>query len=189
MRNIGVISDTHGLLRQSAAAAMRGCDLIIHAGDVGSPAILEELGAIGPPMVAVRGNIDKGRWATKLSEREVVELDECRMLVLHDRNELDVDPQAAGIRAVIAGHSHRPSIETINGVLHFNPGSAGPRRFGLPVTVGWLTLGRGEPAAKIIDLGGERALPIRSANRLFQATARATRGVQQALRRPNGAPH
>lgn len=186
MRNIGVISDTHGLLRQSAAAAMRGCDLIIHAGDVGNPAILEELGAIAP-MVAVRGNIDKGRWATKLAEREVVELDECRMLVLHDRDELDIDPQAAGIRAVIAGHSHRPSIETRNGVLHFNPGSAGPRRFGLPVTVGWLTLGRGEPAAKIIDLGGERALPIRSANRLFQAMARATRGMRQALGRPNGA--
>jgi putative phosphoesterase len=176
MQNIGVISDTHGLLRPEAAAALRGCDLIVHAGDVGDPAILEELGAIAP-MVAVRGNIDKGGWATKLPEREVVELDDCRMLVLHNRDELDLDPRAAGFHAVIAGHSHRPSIETRNGVLHLNPGSAGPRRFRLPVTVGWITLMRGEPAAKIIDIGGERAMPIRSGNRLLQAMARATKGM------------
>ncbi|SDR56337.1 hypothetical protein SAMN05444161_6173 [Rhizobiales bacterium GAS191] len=160
MRIIGVISDTHGLLRRPALAALRGCNPIIHAGDVGDPTILEELRRLAP-VFAVRGNIDKGMWALKLPEREIVKVDDCLILVLHDRNELKLDPQAEGFHAVIAGHSHRPLMESRRGVLHFNPGSAGPRRFRLPVTVGRLTLSRGKLKATIIDIGGESAsLPL-----------------------------
>ncbi|SEF01073.1 hypothetical protein SAMN05519104_7716 [Rhizobiales bacterium GAS188] len=121
MRIIGVISDTHGLLRRPALAALRGCNPIIHASDVGDPAILEELRSLAP-VFAVRGNIDKGMWAKKLPEREIVKVDDCLTFVLHDRNELELDPQAEGFHAVIAGHSHRPLMESRRGVLHFNPG-------------------------------------------------------------------
>jgi putative phosphoesterase len=131
---IGVISDTHGLLRPEALQALRGSDLIIHAGDVGDPKILDELRAIAP-VKAVRGNIDTGEWAMSLPEYEVIEREGVSIYVLHDVNQLDLDPVAAGLQAIISGHSHKPAIHTQAGVLYLNPGSAGPRRFKLPITV------------------------------------------------------
>jgi putative phosphoesterase len=151
MQYIGVISDTHGLLRPQAAAALRGCPVIIHAGDVGRPEILDELRCIAP-VFAVRGNVDKGPWAMQLQETELVQIEDCWLYVLHDLNALDLDPLTAGFRAVITGHSHQPKIETKDGVLYFNPGSAGPRRFNLPVSVGRLTLSGGKLQAEIIHL-------------------------------------
>ncbi len=151
MQHIGVISDTHGLLRPQAVAALRGSPLIIHAGDVGRPEILDELRRIAP-VFAVRGNVDHGAWAMKLPETEIVQVEDRLLYVLHDLNALDLDPPTAGFRAVITGHSHLPKIETRNGVLYFNPGSAGPRRFKLPVSVGRLMLSGGELQAEIIHL-------------------------------------
>src|SRR5262245_24750745 len=127
---VGVISDTHGLVREQAAEALRGCDLIIHAGDVGDANVLEVLRAIAP-VVAVRGNNDKGAWAEALPTTEVVEVGDLYIYVLHELSELDLDPKGAGFAVVISGHSHRPSGERRNGVLYLNPGSAGPRRFTL----------------------------------------------------------
>jgi putative phosphoesterase len=134
---IGVISDTHGLLRPEAVAALRGVEHIIHAGDLGSREILEQLREIAP-LTAIRGNIDKQVWAQKLPATEVVEISSISIYVVHDLSQLDFRPRAAGFRVVIYGHSHVPKIETRDGVLYFNPGSAGPRRFKLPVTVGRL---------------------------------------------------
>jgi uncharacterized protein len=151
MPRIGVISDTHGLVRPQALRALAGADLIVHAGDVGAPAVLEALRAVAP-VVAVRGNNDRGAWAAVLSETEVVETDGRSLYVLHDLKELDVDPRAAGFAAVIAGHSHQPRIDRRDGVLYLNPGSAGPRRFRLPIAVAWLAI---EPAgvdAEIVQL-------------------------------------
>lgn len=133
-RVIGVISDTHGLLRPEAVAALKDSNLIVHAGDIGNPEILKELGKIAN-VVAVRGNADRGPWATVLPIAETVRLAEIDLYVLHDVGELDLDPRAAGFHAVISGHSHQPRIEHRNGVLFLNPGSAGPRRFALPVSV------------------------------------------------------
>jgi uncharacterized protein len=151
MQHIGVISDTHGLLRPQAVAALRGSPVIIHAGDVGRPEILDELRRVAP-VYAVRGNVDHGAWAMKLPETEIVQVEDRLLYVLHDLNALDLDPQTAGFRAVIAGHSHQPKIETRDGVLYFNPGSAGPRRFELPVSVGRLILSGGKLRAEIIHL-------------------------------------
>lgn len=148
---VGVISDTHGLLRPEALVALAGCELIIHAGDVGSPQILVGLRTVAP-VVAVRGNNDRDAWARTLPATEVVDLDGLSLYVLHDVNELDLDPRAAGFRAVIAGHSHRPRIEERNGVLFLNPGSAGPRRFTLPTTLARLRVHRGDLAARIVHL-------------------------------------
>lgn len=134
-RVLGVISDTHGLLRPEAAAALRGSDLIVHAGDIGSPDVLRDLHEIAP-VVAVRGNNDRGPWAEKIPLVETVEVGRALFYVLHDVNELDLDPRAAGFAAVIAGHSHQPRSEERDGVLYFNPGSAGPRRFRLPISIG-----------------------------------------------------
>ena len=131
---LGVISDTHGLLRPEALDALRGSDMIIHAGDVGKPEVIDRLGEVAPTHV-VRGNIDKGSWAAALPMTELVTLGKHRLFVLHDLSQLDVDPAAAGFAAVVFGHSHRPSIETRNGILFLNPGSAGPRRFKLPITI------------------------------------------------------
>lgn len=133
-RVVGVISDTHGLVRDEAVAALRDADLIVHAGDVGTPEVLEALRAIAP-VTAVRGNNDRGAWAASLPATAVVELEDSALYVLHDLAELDLDPRAAGFGAVIAGHSHRPVVEDRGGVLFVNPGSAGPRRFRLPVAV------------------------------------------------------
>jgi uncharacterized protein len=131
---VGVISDTHGLLRPGAVAALQGSKVIIHAGDVGDPSVLDELRRIAPTY-AVLGNVDVGAWAAKLPATETVEIGRQRLYMLHIIAELDVDPVAAGFAAVIYGHSHKPSIEWRDGVLYLNPGSAGPRRFSLPVTV------------------------------------------------------
>jgi len=136
---IGVISDTHGLLRPEAVDALRGVDRIVHAGDVGGPEVLAALGAVAP-VVAVRGNNDRGVWAAALPETAVVEAAGLELYVLHDVGALDLDPAAAGFRAVIAGHSHRPHEEERGGVLYFNPGSAGPRRFRLPIALGRLRI-------------------------------------------------
>ncbi|MBI4644068.1 MAG: metallophosphoesterase family protein [Deltaproteobacteria bacterium] len=134
---IGVISDTHGLLRPQAVAALKGVSLIIHAGDIGAPEILEHLGRIAP-VRAVRGNTDRGEWARALPLTEVVDAGGVHIYVLHDLHTLDLDPKAAGFAAVIFGHSHRPHLEGKNGVLFLNPGSAGPRRFTLPVSLAYL---------------------------------------------------
>jgi putative phosphoesterase len=136
---IGVISDTHGLLRPEAIEALRGSEHIIHAGDVGSPEILDKLSAIAP-VTAVRGNIDKAVWSRKLPETQVLELGGISIYVLHDLAQLDLNPQAAGFAVVVSGHSHIPQQETCDCVLYFNPGSAGPRRFKLPVSLGRLIL-------------------------------------------------
>ncbi len=152
MRHIGVISDTHGLLRPQALSALRGCDLIIHEGDIGNPQILEALARIAP-VFAVRGNTDRGAWAKALPPTQIVQLEPCSVYVLHDLDELDLDPVSAGLHAVICGHSHQPKIETKDDVLYFNPGSAGPRRFDLPISVGRLTLSGGRLRGRIIDLG------------------------------------
>lgn len=148
---VGVISDTHGLLRPEAFAALRGSDYIIHAGDVGDPAILDKLAEIAP-VTAVRGNVDHGAWAQKIPVTNVLEIGEVSIYVLHNLQELDVKPEAAKFAAVIYGHSHVPKQEIKNGVLYFNPGSAGPRRFKLPVSVGRLTIEGGKIKAKILSL-------------------------------------
>jgi len=150
-RYIGVISDTHGLLRRQAVAALQGCEPIIHAGDVGNPDVLDALRRIAP-VFAVRGNVDTGPWAGRLPDTEIVQVGGIRLYVLHDLHQLELDPQAAGVDAVIAGHSHQPKMETRQGILYFNPGSAGPRRFKLPVTVGRLTLTGGKLQPEIIVL-------------------------------------
>lgn len=138
---IGLISDTHGLLRSEAAEALAGCELIIHAGDVGRPEILANLREIAP-VVAVRGNVDKGEWASRLPVSAVVETPLARIYVLHDIKQLDLDPVSAGFGIVVSGHSHKAHREERSGVLFVNPGSAGPRRFRLPVTLARLHLGR-----------------------------------------------
>jgi hypothetical protein len=148
---IGVISDTHGLLRPEAVEALRGSDRIIHGGDVGSPEILDELRTIAP-VTAVRGNIDKGAWAQKLPESEVLEIGGVSIYVLHDLAQLDLKPRAAGFSVVVSGHSHVPKQERRDGVLYFNPGSAGPRRFKLPVSVGKLILEKGGVRGEIVTL-------------------------------------
>jgi uncharacterized protein len=148
---IGVISDTHGLLRPEAVAALRGSECIIHAGDVGAREILDELRAIAP-MTAVRGNIDKGASAGKLPESDVVEVGGVLIYVLHDLAQLDLNPEAAGFRVVVYGHSHVPKQEMRNGVLYFNPGSAGPRRFKLPVTLGRLVVRNDAVRGEIVPI-------------------------------------
>ncbi|HEY6993633.1 MAG TPA: metallophosphoesterase family protein, partial [Xanthobacteraceae bacterium] len=131
---VGAISDTHGLIRPQAVAALADCDLIIHAGDVGKPEVLERLGALAPTF-AVRGNIDTGDWTGRLPLTQTVAVGALRLFVLHEIAQLDLDPASAGFAAVVFGHSHRPSIAKRGGVLFLNPGSAGPRRFKLPITV------------------------------------------------------
>jgi putative phosphoesterase len=148
---IGVISDTHGLLRPEALQALRGSEHVIHAGDVGAPEILEQLATIAP-VTAIRGNVDRAAWARKLAETEVVELAGVSIYVLHDLAQLDLKPEAAGYKVVISGHSHVPKQETKNGVLYLNPGSAGPRRFKLPVSVARITINEGKIAAEILVL-------------------------------------
>ena len=148
---VGVISDTHGLLRPEALAALQGSDYIIHAGDVGDPAILDKLGEIAP-VTAVRGNVDHGAWAQKIPVTNVLEVGEVSIYVLHSIQELDVKPEAAKFAAVVYGHSHVPKSEMKNGVLYFNSGSAGPRRFKLPVSVGRLTIENGKIKAEILVL-------------------------------------
>ena len=149
---IGVISDTHGLLRSEALAALRGSERIIHAGDIGDPQILDKLAAIAP-LTAVRGNVDHGAWAQKIPATNVLEIGELSIYVLHRLQDLDLKPEAAKFAAVVYGHSHVPRQEMKNGVLYFNPGSAGPGRFKLPVSVGRLHLTNGKLESEIVKLG------------------------------------
>ena len=148
---VGVISDTHGLMRPQALDALAGSELILHAGDIGSPEVLEALRQISP-VVAVRGNNDKGPWAQELADAEIVEADGVFFYVLHDAAQLDLDPWAAGFGAVVSGHSHRPMVEERKGVLYLNPGSAGPRRFKLPITVARVEVGGGRVSTTIVQL-------------------------------------
>ena len=150
-KTIGLISDTHGLLRPQALSALEGSDLIIHAGDVGAPKILETLKTLAP-VFAVRGNVDTDPWALALPETEVVEMDRATLYVLHDVHALDLDPAAAGFHIVVSGHSHKPAGTEHGGVLFLNPGSAGPRRFDLPVTVALLRLDQNPWKIDFIDL-------------------------------------
>jgi hypothetical protein len=139
---IGVISDTHGLLRPEAGECLAGVAHIIHAGDIGRPEIIAGLRAIAP-VAAIKGNVDTADWAASYPDTLTVELGGRTIHVLHDLNELKLDPAAEGINVVVSGHSHRPRIETVDGVLYLNPGSAGPRRFSLPITVATLELTKG----------------------------------------------
>ena len=150
-RALGVIADTHGLLRPEAVEALRGVDAIVHAGDIGASDVLDRLGEIAP-VTAVRGNNDRGAWAEKLPSTEVLEIGGVLLYVLHNVNELDLDPRAAGFGAVISGHSHQPRQEERDGVLFFNPGSAGPRRFKLPAAVGRLSVDAGRVRGRIVEL-------------------------------------
>ena len=148
---VGLISDTHGLLRPQAAAFLRGSDYIVHAGDIGSAEILGELGRLAPT-TAVRGNNDKGDWVSTVPDIAVLRLRGISIYVLHDVAELDLDPVAAGFRVVISGHSHRPSVREREGVLFVNPGSAGPRRFKLPVAVAELQIRGAAVQARVTEL-------------------------------------
>ncbi|MGA2100106.1 MAG: metallophosphoesterase family protein [Candidatus Sulfotelmatobacter sp.] len=150
---IGVISDTHGLLRPEAIEALRGSDHIIHAGDIGDPQILDTLSTIAP-VTAIRGNIDKDAWARKLPETEVLEAGGVSIYILHDLAKIDLKPEGSGFAVVVCGHSHVPKQETRNGVLYFNPGSAGPRRFKLPIVVGRLVIEQKQVKAEVITLLG-----------------------------------
>jgi hypothetical protein len=156
---IGLISDTHGLLREEASAFLHGCDHIIHGGDIGRAGILDELAAIAP-VTAVRGNIDTAPWAQQVSRTEFVTLGTVCVYVLHDLAQLDIELAAAGVQVVVSGHSHTPRIAERDGVLYVNPGSAGPRRFKLPIAAGELAIaGDGQIAARTVEL------PVQAATR------------------------
>lgn len=146
---VGVISDTHGLLRPEALAVLQGSDHILHAGDIGGPQILAALRELAP-VTAVRGNNDTGAWARRLRESEVLEIAGSRICVVHQLALLEADPVSAGYHVVISGHSHRPSRSRRAGVLYLNPGSAGPRRFSLPVAVALLSLPSGRATLKML---------------------------------------
>ena len=151
MLRVGLISDTHGLLRPEASAFLRGCNHIIHGGDIGGQNVLQELSAIAP-ITAVRGNNDKGSWVEVLPETELVQLGEVFAYVIHDLAQLDIEPQAAGVSIVVSGHSHQPLIEERHGVLYVNPGSAGPRRFKLPIAVAELDIAGKAVTPRIVEL-------------------------------------
>jgi len=151
LHRIGLISDTHGLIRREALDALRDSDLIIHCGDVGDPAVLDALRTLAP-VRAIRGNNDKGMWARRLPTNDVVEVGSHAIYVLHNLADLDLAPAAAGFIAVVSGHSHKPVIEERDKILFVNPGSAGPRRFTLPVTLGMLALRSGRCKARIVEL-------------------------------------
>jgi putative phosphoesterase len=150
-RLFGLISDTHGLVRPQAIEALRGVDMILHAGDIGNPQVLEALNNIAP-VIAVRGNNDKGKWAESLRLREAVKFGAASVYMLHDLKEIDINPSSAGFRVVVSGHSHKPSVAKREGILYVNPGSAGPRRFSLPITVAHLRVAGEEVTAQLINL-------------------------------------
>jgi len=150
-KTIGLISDTHGLLRPQALRALEGSDLIVHAGDVGDPEILETLKTIAP-VFAVRGNVDTEPWALSLPETEIIETDPVTIYVLHNVHALDLDPFAAGFHVIVTGHTHKPARTEHGGVLFLNPGSAGPRRFNLPVTVARLDVSKQPWSVAFVDL-------------------------------------
>lgn len=151
MTRVGIISDTHGLLRPEAVAALRGSDAIVHAGDIGNAEVLTALAALAP-VTAVRGNNDVGAWANAITETAELSIDDIVIHVVHAVADLRGDPRARGFRVVVSGHSHRPSVETRDGVLYVNPGSAGPRRFTLPVAVAELRITGAAVRARIVEL-------------------------------------
>ena len=151
MKKIGVISDTHGLLRPEVVPVFKGVDLILHAGDIGSIEVLDQLRTVAP-IVAVRGNNDKGDWANQIPDSEVAQVGEVSIYILHDLNELVLRPPAGSVQVVISGHSHRPSIERRDGILFVNPGSAGPRRFKLPISVARMTIQGVTVTGELIEL-------------------------------------
>ena len=153
---VGLISDTHGLLRPEVLDFLRGSDHIVHGGDVCDPGVLDALRAIAP-LTAVRGNNDRGAWAAALRESELVRLDDVFVYAIHDLAEIDIEPRAAGVQVVVSGHSHRPSVEERDGVLYVNPGSAGPRRFRLPVSAAELMVEGDRVSARIVDFGDRAA--------------------------------
>jgi len=155
MQRIGIISDTHGLLRAEAVAFLRGSDYIVHAGDIGDAAVLSELSAVAP-VTAVRGNNDNGQWAQTIAETEILKAGAVSIYVLHDLAQLDLDPAAAGYQVVVSGHSHKPSMERRGDVLYLNPGSAGPRRFKLPIAVAELKITGGAVEARLVELAISR---------------------------------
>ena len=151
MSRIGLISDTHGLLRPEALAFLQGCDHIGHGGDIGGPEILVQLAAIAP-LTAVRGNNDRDAWAAAVPETDMVQVGGVVLYALHDIAELDIDAAAAGVKVVVTGHSHKPLVEWRDGVLFINPGSAGPRRFSLPISVGELIVQGDALTPRIVEL-------------------------------------
>jgi len=148
---MGVISDTHGLLRPEAVKAMHGVEMILHAGDIGKPEILTELGKIAL-VIAVRGNNDRDDWAVEIPETQIVKIGGVSIYILHDIKEFSVDPAAEDHQVVVSGHSHKPSLQERDSILYLNPGSAGPRRFKLPVFVALLTIKNGEVSGEVVEL-------------------------------------
>ncbi|HEV2673878.1 MAG TPA: metallophosphoesterase family protein [Aliidongia sp.] len=149
--SVGLISDTHGLLRPEAIEALRGSDVIIHAGDIGDPAILTELARLAP-VTAIRGNIDKAAWAASIPETEAIGVGGLLIYVIHNLADLDLDPAVAGFRVVVHGHSHQPGLKDAGGVMFVNPGSAGPRRFQLPISVGRLSIEDGRVEVELAEI-------------------------------------
>jgi putative phosphoesterase len=159
MHRIGLISDTHGLLRPEALMFLRGCDAIVHGGDIGDAGILDELARLAP-VTAVRGNNDHGAWAARLLDTEMFNSGGLLLYAIHDLAQLDIDAAAAGVRVVVSGHSHKPRVETRDGVLYVNPGSAGPRRFTLPIAAGEVIVDGDTLSVRMVDLlhGGAATL-------------------------------
>ncbi len=154
---VGLIADTHGLLRPQARSFLLDSDLIVHAGDIGGRGLLEQLQSIAP-VSAVRGNKDTDPWAANMPEAQLIDACGVRVQVIHNLAELSVDPAAAGVQVIVSGHSHRPLLERRDGVLYVNPGSAGPRRFKLPIAIGELLIRGGAVSARIVNLTDERLL-------------------------------
>ncbi|KQX95957.1 metallophosphoesterase family protein [Variovorax sp. Root473] len=151
MIRVGLISDTHGLLRPQAVAALRGSDFIVHGGDIGDAGILDALVAIAP-LTVVRGNNDREAWAGAIPETAFLKVGDVQVYAIHDLSQIDIDPAGAGVRVVISGHSHQPKVEERGGVLYVNPGSAGPRRFKLPIAVAELIVDGDTVSARIVEL-------------------------------------
>jgi uncharacterized protein len=148
---VALLSDTHGLMRAEARAFAVGCDYIIHGGDIGSPQILDELATMAP-LIAVRGNNDRQVWAAHLPETEMIRVGGAFVYVIHDLSQLDIEPYAAGVQVIVSGHSHKPLVEKRDGILYVNPGSCGPRRFKLPISVGELIVEGTQVSARIVEL-------------------------------------
>lgn len=151
MIRIGLISDTHGLMRPEALAFLEGSDFIVHGGDIGNAGILEALARIAP-LTVVRGNNDREAWADRIAETELVTFGDVRLYAIHDLAQIDIDPRAAGVRVVVSGHSHKPKVQERDGVLYVNPGSAGPRRFRLPISAAELCIDGGAVSAHVAEL-------------------------------------
>jgi uncharacterized protein len=148
---VGLIADTHGLLRSQATALLQGCEHILHGGDIGAPAILEQLAALAP-VTAVRGNNDTQAWAASLPQTQLLEFQAVRIYLIHDLADLELEPAAADVHVIVSGHSHRPLVRERDGVIYVNPGSAGPRRFRLPISIGQLEISGASVTAKLIEL-------------------------------------